>query len=111
MGTFLFIVLIVVLLLVLLGAGSYSARRYWSPAGSEVVETTDHPGAGAGIVAAILAVLMLVILFLGFSQWNWFGTTTRSSSPGGSQTISSPAPANNGGAASPAPSGSPVASP
>jgi hypothetical protein len=58
----------------------------------------------------ILAVLMLVVLFLGFSQWNWFGTTTRSSSSGGSQTISSPAPANNGGgggAASPAPSGSP----
>lgn len=113
MGTFLFIVLVVLLLLALLGAGGYSVRRYWSPAGSEVVDTTDHSGAGAGIAAAILAVLMLVILFLGFSQWNWFGTTTRSSSPGGSQTISSPAPTSNSGgtAASPAPSASPAVSP
>ena len=111
MGTFLFIVLVVLLLLVLLGAGGYSARRYWSPAGTEVVETTDHPGAGAGIAAAILAVLMLVILFLGFSQWNWFGTTTRSSSPGGTQTIASPAPSSDSGSTGASPAASPVASP
>jgi hypothetical protein len=114
LGTFLFIVLVILLLLVLLGAGGYSVRRYWSPAGSEVVETSDTGGAGAGIAAALIALLMLVVLFLGFTQWNWFASTTRSSSPGGTQTISSPAPNNGGGtAASPAasPSAMPSASP
>ena len=109
LGTFLFIVLVILLLLALLGAGGYSVRRYWSPAGSEVVETSDTGyGAGAGIAAALVALLMLVVLFLGFTQWNWFGASTRSSSPGGTQTISSPAPNNGGGTtASPLPSASP----
>ena len=49
LGTFLLIVLVILLLLALLGAGGYSVRRYWSPAGSEVVETSDSGyGAGAG---------------------------------------------------------------
>jgi uncharacterized membrane protein YphA (DoxX/SURF4 family) len=110
LGTVLFIVLVVVLLLVLLGAGSYSARRYWSPAGTEVVETEHRSGAGAGIAAALLALLMLVVLFLGFTQWNWFGSTTRSSSPG--QTVASPAPTDaTGGGAAASPSAMPSASP
>ena len=111
MGTVLFIVLVVVLLLVLLGAGSYSARRYWSPAGTEVIETEHRSGAGAGIAAALLALLMLVVLFLGFTQWNWFGSTTRSSnSPG--QTVASPAPTDaTGGGAAASPSAMPSASP
>jgi uncharacterized membrane protein YphA (DoxX/SURF4 family) len=113
LGTFLFIVLVVVLLLVLIGAGSYSVRRrYWTPAGSEVVETDRTSGGGAGIAAALLALLMLAILFLGFTQWNWFGTTSRSGSPGGTQTISSPAPTDNtGGGAAASPSAMPSASP
>jgi uncharacterized membrane protein YphA (DoxX/SURF4 family) len=110
LGTVVFIVLVVVLLLLLLGAGTYSVRRrYYSPAGSEVVETDTGSGAGAGIGAALLALLLLVVLFLGFTQWNWFGTRS-SSTPGGTQTISSPMPtANTGGgtAASPLPSTSP----
>ena len=109
LGTFLFIVLVVVLLLVLLSAGGYSVRRNWSPAGSEVVETDTGSGAGAGIAAALLALLMMVILFLGLTQWNWFGAT-RSSSPGGTQTIASPAP-NNGGGSAASPSAMPSASP
>jgi len=116
LGTFLFIVLVVLLLLVLLGAGGYSVRRYWSPAGTEVVETSDSgSGAGAGIAAALLALLMLGVLFFGFTQWNWFGPNTRSSSPGGTQTISSPAPADNtgstGGGAAASPSAMPSSSP
>jgi hypothetical protein len=56
LGTLLFIVFVILVLAVLLGAGGYSVRRYWTPAGSEVVETSDTTGgAGAGIVAAILA--------------------------------------------------------
>ena len=47
MGTLLFIVLVILVLAVLLGAGGYSVRRYWSPAGSEVVETSDTTGGGA----------------------------------------------------------------
>src|SRR5205807_9625211 len=39
LGTLLFIILVVIVLAALLGAGGYSVRRYWSPAGSEVVET------------------------------------------------------------------------
>src|ERR1700694_3925396 len=88
LGTFLFIVLGVLLLLVLAGAGGYSVRRrYWSPAGSEVVETSDTgSGVGPGIAAAFIALLLLAVLFFGFTQWNWFGTTTTRSS-GPSQTI------------------------
>jgi len=75
LGTLLFILLVILVLAVLLGAGGYSVRRYWSPAGSEVVETGDTgAGAGAGIVAAVMAFLVLILLFFGFTQWNWFGT-------------------------------------
>jgi hypothetical protein len=81
LGTLLFLLLIILVLAVLLGAGGYGVRRYWSPAGSEVVETGGDvgAGAGAGIAAAILALLVLILLFFGFTTWNWFGT--RSSSP------------------------------
>src|SRR5437773_6530154 len=75
LGTLLFILLVILVLAVLLGAGGYSVRRYWSPAGSEVVETSGDTGSGAGegIAAAILALLVLLLLFFGFNQRNWFG--------------------------------------
>lgn len=73
MGTLLFILLIVLLLSVVLGAGGYGVRPYWSPAETEVV-TTGQPNVGtaAGMVVAILAMLVLMTLFLGFTQWSWF---------------------------------------
>ena len=113
MGTLLFIVLVILVLAVLLGAGGYSVRRYWSPAGSEVVETSETTGgAGAGIAAAILALLVLILLFFGFTQWNWFGA--RSAGPSNNPTVSSPAPTSNtapGGGAAASPAASPSASP
>ena len=111
MGTLLFILLIILVLAVPLGAGGYSVRRYWSPAGSEVVETSDTMGgAGAGIASAILALLVLILLFFGFTQWNWFGTTTRTTAPPQNPTIASPVtqPGGGGGAS---PTASPSASP
>ena len=112
MGTVLFIVLVVVLLLLVLGAGTYSVRRrYYSPVGSEVVETDTGSGAGGGIAAALIALALLVILFLGFTQWNWFSARS-STSPGGTQTISSPMPtANTGGGVAASPAASPSALP
>jgi len=91
LGTFLFIVLVVVVVAALVGAGGYSVRRYWSPAGSEIVETdTTTSGVGAGLAAAMLALLLLILLFFGFNQWNWFGT--RSFTPlSNSMTVTSPA--------------------
>jgi hypothetical protein len=108
LGTFLFFVLVILLLAVLVGAGGYSVRRYWSPAGSEVVETSDSGGAGAGIAAAILALLVLILLFFGFTQWNWFGAR-QGTTPSNNPTIASPAPTSNtapggGAVTSPAPS-------
>ena len=100
MGTLLFILLVVLVLAVLLGAGGYSVRSYWSPAGTEVVETSgDYYGAGAGasMAAAILALLVLVLLFFGYTQWNWFGTR------------SAPSTINNPTVNSPLPSASPSA--
>lgn len=99
MGTLLFILLVILVLAVLLGAGGYSVRRYWSPAGSEVVETGGDygAGAGAGMAAAILALLVLILLFFGFTQWNWFGTR------------SAPSTINNPTVNSPLPSASPSA--
>jgi hypothetical protein len=112
LGTVVFIVLVAVLLLLLLGAGTYSVRRrYYSPVGSEVVETDAGSGAGGGIAAALIALALLVVLFLGFTQWNWFGVRS-STSPGGTQTISSPMPtANTGGGAAASPAASPSALP
>jgi len=108
LGTLLFIILVVIVLAALLGAGGYSVRRYWSPAGSEVVETSgDTGGAGAGIAAALIAVLVLVLLFFGFTRWNWFGSVAPSQPT--SPTVTSPAP--SGGGASPASSPSVAASP
>ena len=102
MGTLLFILLVILVLAVLLGAGGYSVRRYWSPAGSEVVETGDTTGAGAGagMAAAILAIVVLILLFLGFTQWNWFGTRSGGvAPPANNPTVTSPMPthANPGG--------------
>jgi hypothetical protein len=95
LGTLLFIVLVALLLVALIGAGGYSVRRYWSPAGSEVVETDGATsGSGAGIGAAILALLVLVLLFFGFAQWNWFGTRPSSSAPPSTTNITSPSPAS-----------------
>jgi hypothetical protein len=92
LGTLLFIVLVVLLLAAVISAGSYSVRRYWSPAGSEVVETEGTTsGAGAGVAAAILALLVLILLFFGFSQWNWFGTRSQSSAPPSTTNVTSPA--------------------
>jgi hypothetical protein len=75
LGTLLFILLIVLLLAVVLGAGGYGVRPYWNPAETEVV-SIGQPGAGtaAGMVVAILAVLVLIMLFFGFTQWSWFSS-------------------------------------
>ena len=101
MGTLLFVLLIILVLAVLLGAGGYSVRRYWSPAGSEVVETGDTTGAGAGIAAAVLALLVLILLFFGFTQWNWFGT----------RSVAPPTTTNNPAVSPIAPSSAPSAAP
>lgn len=107
MGTLLFILLVILVLAVLLGAGEYSVRRYWSPAGSEVVETGDivGGGAGAGIAAAILARLVRVLLFFGFTSWNWFGTQSAAPSTTSNPTVASPS--SGGGNASPSAQASP----
>ncbi len=104
MGVLLFIVLVALLLVALVGAGGYSVRRYWSPVGSETVETEGMTsGAGGGIVAAILALLVLILVFFGFAQWNWFGTRSQVAPPS-TTTVTSPVPAPSGGTkSSPAP--------
>jgi hypothetical protein len=108
LGTLLFIILVVIALAALLGAGGYSVRRYWSPAGSEVVEVGGDT-AGAGMAAALIALLVLILLFFGFTRWNWFGTAPSTVQPITNQTVVSPVPS------SPVPSssgaGSPLASP
>ncbi|HXB03711.1 MAG TPA: hypothetical protein VNU27_11500 [Candidatus Acidoferrum sp.] len=110
MGTLLFIVLVILVLALLLGAGGYSVRRYWSPAGSEVVETSETTGGtGAGIAAAILALLVLIVLFFGFTQWNWFGGRT-TGAPANNATVTSPAPTTGAGAVSGGTQASPPAS-
>ena len=110
MGTLLFIILVVIVLAALLGAGSYSVRRYWSPAGSEVVETGgDASGAGAGIAAALIALLVLILLFFGFTRWNWFGNVP--SGQPNSPVVTSPAASPSSGGGGSSPSGSPTASP
>jgi hypothetical protein len=109
LGTLLFILLVILVLAVLLGAGGYSVRRYWSPAGSEVVETGGDAGAGAGagIAAAILALLVLILLFFGFTQWNWFGTRSVAPTTTNNPTVASPLPGNGATNASPSAMASP----
>jgi hypothetical protein len=103
LGTFLFIILVVIVLAALLGAGGYSVRRYWSPAGSEVIETGgDTTGAGAGIAAALIALLVLIMLFFGFTRWNWFGAVPTTTAPSQQTSVSSPAPVQSAGGGSPA---------
>ena len=114
MGTLLFILLVILVLAVLLGAGGYSVRRYWGPAGSEVIETSGDTGsgAGAGIAAAILALLVLILLFFGFTQWNWFGTRSGAPATTNNPAVISPMPSSGGGGnASPSSQPSAKASP
>lgn len=102
MGTLLFIILVVIVLAALLGAGSYSVRRYWSPAGSEVIETGgDTTGAGAGMAAALIALLVLILLFFGFTRWNWFGAVPTTTSPSQTTSVPSSQPLPSGGGSSP----------
>jgi hypothetical protein len=60
--------LVVLVVAAVLGAGGYSVRRDWSPAGSEVVETSETTsGVGAGVAAAVVALFVLLLLFFGLS--------------------------------------------
>jgi hypothetical protein len=103
----LFILLVILVLAVLLGAGGYSVRRYWSPAGTEVVEGGDTgAGSGAGIAAAILALLVLILLFFGFTQWNWFGTRSGGTTIN-NPSVTSPLPSGGGGQQQQSPSAKP----
>jgi hypothetical protein len=111
LGTFLFIILVVMVLAALLGAGGYSVRRYWSPAGTEVVETSDSSGAGAGIAAALIALLVLILLFFGFTRWNWFGNEAPSGGQSNTPVVTSPAASPSSGSGGSSPSSSPAASP
>ncbi len=107
LGTFLFIILVVIVLAALLGAGGYSVRRYWSPAGSEVVETSgDVTGAGPGMAAALIALVVLILLFFGFTRWDWFGAVPTTTAPPNQTTVQSPVQLPSGGGG-----GSPAASP
>ncbi len=110
MGVLLFIVLVALLLVALVSAGGYSVRRYWSPVGSETVETEGMTsGTGGAIVAAILALMVLILLFFGFAQWNWFGTGSQTGPPS-TTTVASPVSAPSGGTKS-SPAASPSVSP
>lgn len=111
LGVLLFMLLVILVLAVLLGAGGYSVRRYWSPAGSEVVEMGGNVAGAGGIAAAILALLALVLIFFGFTQWNWFGTREIAPTTTNNPAVASPLP--QAGAASPSAqaSASPSASP
>jgi len=103
----LFILLVVLVLAVLLGAGGYSFRRYWSPAGTEVVEAGDMgAGAGSGIAAAILALMVLILLFFGFTQWNWFGAQSGPTTTTNYPSVASPS-SNTGASGSPSAQASP----
>ena len=104
MGTLLFLVLLILVLAVLLGAGGYSVRRYWSPAGSEMVETSDTAvGAGTGVATAVLALLALILLFFGFTRWSWFGPQSAAPSTINNPTVATP----SGGGSSASPSAQP----
>lgn len=73
LGTLLFVLITVLVMAVFLGAGGYGVRRYWSLEDSEVVSSpTTGMGAAAGIAMAVLALLVLVLLFFGLTQWSWF---------------------------------------
>jgi hypothetical protein len=99
LGTLLIVLVVALVLAALIGAGGYSYRRYWSPAGSEVVETGGETiGPGAGIAAAVLALLVLIVLFFGFTTWNRFGTRpTAPAAPAQNPTVSSPLPGAGAG--------------
>jgi len=48
--------------------------------------------------------LVLILLFFGFTQWNWFGTRSGAPTTTNNPTVTSPAPAKqspSGGGASP----------
>lgn len=82
MATTILVLLVILFVLLMLGAGGYSYRRFYStrgygPAGGgEMVESGgDTGGAGVALVAALVlaALIVLFVIYGGFNFWHWFG--------------------------------------
>ena len=99
MANLVWIVLIVLFVLLVIGVLSSMTSR--GVAGGGTVGSGS--GFSAGLLLGIIVVAALVVLALGFFQWNWFGS--QSGGQTNNPSITSPAP-NNGGA-SPSASASP----
>ncbi len=79
------IIVFLILLLVTQAAGYY--RRRWSVADSQVSgESSVAASAAVGMGAGIVVLLLLFVLYMGITQWNWAGRPN----PGGH--LSNPAP-------------------
>jgi hypothetical protein len=110
MGTLLAVVIVfLILYLVSQSAGYY--RRRLSVAGTETGGTDDvRSSALTGAAAGALALVLLFLLYLGITRWEWLGHPTVSIAPAPSVApLSSPV---NQGVGAPSPStASPAASP
>src|SRR5436309_3319900 len=60
----------------------------------------------AALVGVGAAVIVLILLFFGFSRWNWFGAVPTTTAPPNQTTVQSPVQLPSGGGG-----GSPAASP
>ena len=94
MANLVWIVLIVLFVLLVIGVLSSMTSR--GVAGGGTVGSGS--GFGAGLILGIVVIVALVILAMGYFQWNWF--STQSGGQTNNPTITSPAP-NNGGGTSP----------
>jgi hypothetical protein len=55
---------------------------------------TVSSGFGGGLLLGIVAVIVLLVLFFGFWQWNWFGSQSVAPSQQ-NPTVTSPVPSGN----------------
>jgi uncharacterized membrane protein len=82
----------VIVLAVFLLLGIFASGRRRAMAGGETVVSGGSTGAGF-VLGILFAIVLLVILYFGIFQWNWFGTQNvgpAQSSPAVTSPVSSP---------------------
>jgi len=74
MGMFWATLVVFLLFVVIAQSASYYRRSRWTVAGAEGEGSSEVSGSAAiGIVSGLIVLSLLLLLFIGFTRWQWLG--------------------------------------